>query len=562
MVTTCPPAFSAAATADEDAEKRALVRSCEAWTTETFLYLSDINVYHNLPLTTKTGITYANYYCAVCNSVVDDFSFWRLIVLNIGHYDLPKTQDFYLNVGMSTVRLPVFEISPVLGLNLIHRLCYMPIADLWPIKTKKEIMECFVDLLTNETGVDWKNACNYKYNDLPQFDLTILVIDNNLMIETNEVEAPQVKVKENDVRSCDPLNGTSSERVTKQKDTTRDENTVENRGFMHLCFVPSISGGCVKVPCLSHTFKSNENASVNISGQAARFAHHGFILKHLSLASLLISLLSILLVLIIYVVSPSLRSHFVTLQLHCFSADVFSILTFIIASFASFKQIPGWLCRGIAIAAHFSFLSVFSWRNILAWSIFLMVHRAKTRVSNIADGTNFDTSFRGIASYMTAWATPLLLVAVGVGMNIAAENFMDYGSDGLCWMSWKHPGIIYLFLLPSGVALLINIILVIATALSLIHIRSAQAPMLHSSCLTVECIFGVLARMSISLCLEWILAFLMYFLPNYLYLRYAFVLVVGLHGLWLLISTLTLPLCHKLYERMRASLLRIVHQGC
>ena len=578
MVVTCPPAFAATATTDEEAEKATLVESCEARSTETFSTLSDDYIYRNLPLTTETGITYANYYCAVCNSVAEDYSFWKLILQNIETRQIPKAHvNLNVDVNLRTTRLPTSELNPrigrnndsdaVFGLNRTIPLCFVPYADeLLSSERKMKLRKCFVDFLMNDTGVNWIGACLVHGPAFigPHFDLTILVSNHNLLAEFHRVKKREVEEKEKVVRTCEPLieQGT----VTTQRNvTTHDENTAQNHSYDYIlpCFVPSFSDGCVKVPCLSqNTLNADANASVTISGTKAQFAYHASILKYLSFASLLISLLSILLILVIYALSPSLRSHFVTLQLHCFSAHVFSILTFMAASFVSFKQIPSWFCRGIAISAHFSFLSIFSWTNILAWSIFIMVHRMLTQVSTVASGTNLNTSICGIAFYVTAWAAPLLLVAVGVGLSSVGDNFMDYGSDGLCWMSWKHRGIIYLFLLPSGLALLINIILVSATALSLFQIRSAQAPLLHSRCLTVECIFGVVARMSVSLGLEWMLAFLLYFVPESLSLQYAFVLVVGLHGLWLLVSTLTLRVCHKLYERMIASLLQCVYQVC
>ena len=183
-----------------------------------------------------------------------------------------------------------------------------------------------------------------------------------------------------------------------------------------------------------------------------------------------------------------------------------------------------------------------------------MIHRMKTRIATVASAEKSDRSFGDIILYALAWVAPLLLVVIGVGMSAGAENFMDYGSDGLCWMSWKHRGIFYLFVAPSGLALLINIALVVATALSLIQLRSTQSSLPRSRVLTVESIFGVVARISVSMGLEWMLGFVLYYLPGYLALQYGFVLVVGLHGLWLLIATLTLGTWKTLRERMKTFL--------
>ena len=140
---------------------------------------------------------------------------------------------------------------------------------------------------------------------------------------------------------------------------------------------------------------------------------------------------------------------------------------------------------------------------------------------------------------------------------------MGYGSDGVCWMSWKHRGIIYLFFMPSGLALILNIALVTATALTLIQIQSTQSALpRQSTSLTVKCIFGIVARISVSMGLEWIMGIILYFAPHHLGLQYAFVLVIGLHGFWLLISTLTLGIWRKLRVRIKAYLRSVCPSIC
>ena len=167
----------------------------------------------------------------------------------------------------------------------------------------------------------------------------------------------------------------------------------------------------------------------------------------------------------------------------------------------------------------------------------------------MAGNERHDASTCDKVLYANAWAAPLLLVAVGIWRSNDGENFMGYGSDGACWMSWKHRGIIYLFFIPSGLAMVINITSVAATALSLIQIQSAQ-----SASLTVIRIIGIVARISISMGLEWIVGLVLYFAPHHLGLQYAFVLVIGLHGLWLLISTLTLSIWDKFRKQTAAYL--------
>ena len=186
-----------------------------------------------------------------------------------------------------------------------------------------------------------------------------------------------------------------------------------------------------------------------------------------------------------------------------------------------------------------------------------MIHRMKKIVAPASDGNRPFATVLDSTLYAMAWAVPILLVAFGVGMSHRTDDFMDYGLDGVCWMSWKHRGIIYLFIAPSGIALFINIILVIATLICLIQIRSTQSSLLRPRGLAVECIFGIMARISVILGAEWMLGMVLYLIPNSVVMQYTFVLVIGLRGIWLLISTLTLGVWRKLRDRMKVSFLQL-----
>ena len=190
--------------------------------------------------------------------------------------------------------------------------------------------------------------------------------------------------------------------------------------------------------------------------------------------------------------------------------------------------------------AHFFFLSAFSWMNILAWSIFLMISRVQRRVSCAVAGANTNNYplHRNFPLFTVGWAVPLLIIFIGVAMD-SNGDFMGYGAGDLCWMSWNHRGIIFLFVLPSGLAILANAVLVTATAVSLIQIRKASA-LAQPVSLTSECIFHVVFRISIGMGLEWLSGVFLYLIPGSVFLQYTFVLGVGLHGFWLLTSTLTL----------------------
>ena len=267
-------------------------------------------------------------------------------------------------------------------------------------------------------------------------------------------------------------------------------------------------------------------------------------LRLITMISLIVSLISLIILFLVHSFSRKLQTSTAILQMNCFVAHFLSMLSFLAASFLSFKDIPIWLCKTVAIFAHFSFLAMFGWMNILAWSLFLTIkslHRQVTCANSHQNNNLVNVDYFGerILCLVLGWVLPLVAVAISFGFDAHAENFMGYGLDRVCWMSWNHRGIIYMFMIPSGFVIVTNTFLVVMSFIFLLRVK-VQMNLTIAGRLTVECIFQVVFRASVSMGLEWLLGLVLYILPQSVFLNYAFVFGVGFHGFWLLISTLTL----------------------
>ena len=83
-----------------------------------------------------------------------------------------------------------------------------------------------------------------------------------------------------------------------------------------------------------------------------------------------------------------------------------------------------------------------------------------------------------------------------------------------------------------------NLLLTVGTGITLLSIMKKQPNI--GNTLTGKTVISLLVRVSVAVGLEWISGLLCYFIPSSTINQYAFIILVSLHGLWVLISTLTL----------------------
>ena len=149
----------------------------------------------------------------------------------------------------------------------------------------------------------------------------------------------------------------------------------------------------------------------------------------------------------IYCNTDALQTKTTPLQLHCFVANLVAILSCFAASLASFRKTVEVVCKIISIVLHLSFLSVFSWMHVIAWSLFTMT-LSKTRF--LADLLIQPPKWvKILLRYTFGLAVPMIIVLCSVGLDhLWSPGFMDYGKDGLCWINTDE-GMLYLFLVSN-----------------------------------------------------------------------------------------------------------------
>ena len=97
---------------------------------------------------------------------------------------------------------------------------------------------------------------------------------------------------------------------------------------------------------------------------------------------------------------------------------------------------------------------------------------------------------------------------------------------------------LFAFQIPSGSLFFMNLLLAVGTGIILMLIIRSQPNI--GATLTGKTIISLLVRVSVAVGLEWISGLLCYFIPTSTIIQYTFIILVSLHGLWVLISTLTL----------------------
>ncbi|XP_071503075.1 adhesion G-protein coupled receptor D1-like [Diadema antillarum] len=129
------------------------------------------------------------------------------------------------------------------------------------------------------------------------------------------------------------------------------------------------------------------------------------------------------------------------------------------------------LCQLVAILSHLTFLSVFSWTNILAWDLALQFGSQKLI---LVSGSNR----KRLAVYSgLGWGTPLLLVALCMVVHFTNPKILTYGGPS-CWLEPKRANVLA-FLVPVAFSLLGNVALFCWTSYGLRKSRSESTIILH-----------------------------------------------------------------------------------
>ena len=114
-------------------------------------------------------------------------------------------------------------------------------------------------------------------------------------------------------------------------------------------------------------------------------------------------------------------------------------------------------CEILGITEHYLFLVTFMAMSVISYHSCIVFSRPFGRLCN-----NIWTQFVKYASI--AWISPAIFIAVCVTLDQTEATFDIYGTT--CWLSTEK-AVLYLFILPTAVIMLFNIVTFIKTALAL-----------------------------------------------------------------------------------------------
>jgi len=136
------------------------------------------------------------------------------------------------------------------------------------------------------------------------------------------------------------------------------------------------------------------------------------------------------------------------------------------------KSINPSFCICLAVIAHYSFLSTFTWLNVMSIATWWDFRQKKTRGGGESAWQNRDYRCRCVVYAIYAWGVPLVIVAVARVMDVLGLAIRPNFGVERCWFSDDISTATYLYG-PVGVLILINIIFFLLT---IVRLHQASIP--------------------------------------------------------------------------------------
>ena len=416
MISSCSPNFVPVTEKDSSIQK-----NCMQGTLFREHYSLEGGRFYLITPVVTQNITYVNHYCALCNYASDEKFNWELIYTDFAQqgHDMTSFSTFWdspFTIAYTvTNRYPPREqanLFSVRGHSRISKLCFVsrlikngfsetctPLA--CPRHFKAYCYETNENILTNDpescrvdfTG-GWllqpipKNNHNMDFRIIPKRDSIFARIIDNYAEEERAF----------------------SEEINCSSMIEPDRTT---------CWLPHFDY-CREIPCgltmanLTENKTVAENTTVTeTENQTKSKSWKGT--KILAVTCLIISLLSMFLTAIVFVKTEALQTKILHLQIHCFVAHFAAIFSSISAGFALFRQTADMACEIIAIFLHLSFLTVFSWMNVIAWSLFMMILGQRRFLAELV--VQSPKWVESLSHYALGWAAPVVIVLCSIGLE-------------------------------------------------------------------------------------------------------------------------------------------------
>ena len=445
-----------------------------------------------IPVSDKTEyhVMYKNIYCAICN-FVNDVYFWKQVVRCRNETGVRTLSD------MKECTLSYFRPKP----DISYRTCQM---------SKTIVSSCNFSEVSTLAPVNVEKCENGTY--AVTYDTYGKMYRNEYCAMCNGVEKESMCCKyigpiTNDTESIimpgDPYKIPYSLRRILDTNTCQlfQNDKIEK---IHKCNASEVlviandfSEECVGI--LGHSYVV---CGIKVTPQQVDIVFHSEVVeRYLTLFGLVLSIISLVLTLVIYLSFPKLLNIpgkiLVSLVISLLSAQMVFILAPEVEGIQS-------LCIVVGIMVHYFFLVAFCWMNVIAFDLWMTFSKRNLTTESINKGKK---RFLVYSAY--AWLLPSIIVCIAVFLDFAMsssdiDNYKPKYGNAICWIS-SRKALILFFAGPFAVFKIFDIIAFISTAFIIARTRK-QAAMARRNRRT--CSFLINIKLSVIMGLTWVFAFL------------------------------------------------------
>ena len=207
-------------------------------------------------------------------------------------------------------------------------------------------------------------------------------------------------------------------------------------------------------PIICTNFTANYTITVNETIAASTFQYpEAFTL--LTYVGLSVDVLASILFLFTYCVFKELRTFYGKLLMNFVLAILLGDVIFLAGTASySYYQVEA-LCQTLGILVHYVFLARFVWMVLLSLKLTVTFYKASKFIPKNEDYKHLP-NYRHLCAYMAVgWLTPLIVVGVTIAFNFTLPGTVDYGRNGLCWITQSAATIVS-FVAPLGFCLVLN----------------------------------------------------------------------------------------------------------
>ena len=312
------------------------------------------------------------------------------------------------------------------------------------------------------------------------------------------------------------------------------------------CVFPNpFLGTCHKVHC-----KLTEPHASSFKNNSDRRLEY-FLSEYL----LLLSIISLVITVLLFLFIPELRTSFSYYQINCYMTYLVSNLFLFISAGVGSVRVP---CILSAVFLHFALLSSFMWMMVTGGFIMKRFHMLNRQIANaIIHGSTINKKHT-LAHFLGHCLPAAFVLGCVVCDFWLIPGQISYGTAQFCWINSQR-SLLRVFVIPSGILLALNVFIFVACFLCLIHFRLRNQSVSRHSYMVF-----VLVKLLIGSGVQWLLGVVVHFYPEEKILLYIFIVLVSAHGILILVCTLSqrvvrrfmANICWSTHDKIKTSVLR------